>query len=62
MNAEAINLVQKAYIAYYGRPADPAGLAFWASDLEANGLRLERIINAFGNSAESQALYSGSTT
>ena len=62
MNAEAINLVQKAYIAYYGRPADPSGLAFWAGDLEANGLRLGSIINAFGNSAESQALYSGATT
>jgi hypothetical protein len=38
MNADVINIFQKAYIAYYGRPA---GLAFWASDLEANGLRLD---------------------
>jgi hypothetical protein len=27
--------VQKIYIAYYGRPADAVGLAFWESQLEA---------------------------
>jgi hypothetical protein len=29
--------VQKIYIAYYGRPADAVGLAFWESQLEATG-------------------------
>lgn len=52
--------VQKAYIAYFGRPADEAGLAYWSNEL-ANGADLSGIINAFGNSAESQELYSGST-
>jgi hypothetical protein len=51
--------VQTAYIAYYGRPADPAGLAYWASQLQAAGGNLDAIVNAFGNSAESQALYGG---
>lgn len=51
--------VQTAYIAYYGRPADPAGLAFWVNQLQAAGGNLDAIINAFGNSAESQSLYAG---
>ncbi|WP_179401928.1 DUF4214 domain-containing protein [Burkholderia guangdongensis] len=60
--AQYNELIQEAYIAYYGRPADPAGLAYWAQQLaNANG-NLNVIINAFGNSAESQALYGGSNT
>jgi hypothetical protein len=51
--------VQTAYIAYYGRPADPAGLAYWAGQLQAAGGNLNAIVNAFGNSTESQALYAG---
>ncbi|MCG5074521.1 hypothetical protein [Paraburkholderia tagetis] len=50
--------VQQAYIAYYGRPADPAGLIYWANQLNQAGGNLNSIINAFGNSAESTALYS----
>ncbi|WP_151704828.1 DUF4214 domain-containing protein [Nitrincola alkalilacustris] len=49
--------VQKAYIAYYGRPADPAGLAFWVDQLEGVEGNLDEIIQAFANSAESQALF-----
>ncbi|MCG8610276.1 MAG: DUF4214 domain-containing protein [Pseudomonadales bacterium] len=41
-----------AYIAYYGRPADPAGLSFWAGELQNNGGDLSGIIEAFGNSPE----------
>jgi len=53
--------VQEAYIAYYGRPADVAGLAYWVGELnQANG-NLNAIINSFGNSAESTALYGGKT-
>ena len=29
--------VQKAYVSYYGRPADPAGLAYWAARMDAEG-------------------------
>jgi hypothetical protein len=54
--------IQQAYLAYYGRPADPAGQAYWANQLNnANG-NMSVIINAFGTSAESTALYSGSNT
>ncbi|TEA69485.1 sugar ABC transporter ATP-binding protein, partial [Allopusillimonas ginsengisoli] len=41
--------VQKIYIAYYGRPADPVGLNFWAGKLDAAAGDLSEIIDAFGN-------------
>ncbi len=66
--------VQKIYIAYYGRPADPAGLSYWANrlNLEGEGLEgtegglegsegLETIIEAFATSPESVALYGAET-
>jgi len=46
------NAVQKAYIAYYGRPADSGGQDFWVTQLMANDSKLSSIINTFGNSAE----------
>jgi beta-lactamase superfamily II metal-dependent hydrolase len=49
--------VQKIYIGYYQRPADPAGLIYWAERLDASGGNLTAIIEAYANSAESQALY-----
>jgi S-layer protein len=56
------NLVQKCYVAYYGRPADAAGLQFWTLKLDQAGGNLDAIIAQFGNSAESNALYTGSST
>ena len=47
--------VQKMFVAYYGRPGDPAGVDYWATaldDSEATGGSLDEIINAFGNSQE----------
>lgn len=49
--------VQKIYIAYYGRPADPAGKEYWAGRLDAAGGNLNEIINAFGTSAEATSLF-----
>lgn len=49
--------VQAIYNAFYGRPADPDGLAFWVSRLQAAKGDLKAILPAFGNSAESNALY-----
>ncbi len=40
-----------AYIAYYGRPADPGGLDYWADRLRREG-SLDSIIEAFGESQE----------
>ena len=52
-----IDTVQKIFIGYYQRPADPEGLLYWAAKLDARAGNLNEIIEAFGNSAESQALY-----
>jgi len=40
------------YIAYYGRPADPEGLAYWSSKLDDNSNELANIIQQFGRSTE----------
>jgi hypothetical protein len=44
--------IQSVYLAYFGRPADPGGLAFWQG-----GTSLGEVANAFARSAEYQALY-----
>lgn len=58
--AQYYEQIQQAYIAYYGRPADPQGLVYWATQLDNAGGNLNAIINAFGTSAESEALYGSS--
>ncbi len=55
-------IVEKCYIAYYGRPADPGGLAFWTDQLNQNNGNPDSIIKAFTNSPESQSLYNGLPT
>lgn len=59
--ANYYDVVQKAYIAYYGRPADAEGLLFWANQLDSVGGNLTAIVEAFGNSAEADALFGGMT-
>ncbi|OUS14163.1 hypothetical protein A9Q89_01470 [Gammaproteobacteria bacterium 53_120_T64] len=55
------NNVQKLYIAYFGRAADPAGLAFY-SDALANGTTtIEAIATSFATSAEAQPIIALST-
>jgi hypothetical protein len=49
--------VQKVYIGYYHRPADPSGLLYWAQRLERTNVNRNEIIEAFANSDESQSLY-----
>ena len=49
--------VQEMYIAYYGRPADPGGLAYWSTRIADAGGSLSGIIQEFGNSAEADTLY-----
>ena len=44
----SLNTIQSLYVAYYGRPADPAGLEFWANLLDQAEGDLSGIINAFG--------------
>lgn len=71
------DVVQALYVAYFGRAADSGGLANFqaqlaglnaprdfagVSDAYATNAGIRSLIDSFGNSAESNALYSGSTT
>ncbi len=60
-SANSIREIQKAYVAFYGRPADQAGLMYWASELDKNGGNLSEVIQAFGTSVESGQLYGSGT-
>jgi hypothetical protein len=67
-------VIQQIYVGYFGRPADPEGLSFYAGHFErlqvpSNIVELSRayyadptlrhIIDSFGTSAESLSLYPG---
>ena len=60
-SANASQWVQKAYVAYYGRPADPEGQGYWANRMDTEGGSLSSIIGAFGNSDEFNRRYGGLT-
>ncbi len=48
--------VQELYIAYFGRPADPAGLAFYADALDAASTTVEAIATSFAASTEAATI------
>jgi len=50
--------VQELYIAYFGRAADPAGLAFYAGSLSMGSTNIEAIASSFAISAEAQVIAS----
>ena len=52
--------IQKLYIAYFNRPADPGGLTYWTKQL-AGGASMAQIANSFSASAEYQAIYNASS-
>lgn len=53
--------VNAFYVAFYGRPADPAGLAYWSQQLaQANG-DFSVIKDAFSNSQEASVRFSSTT-
>jgi hypothetical protein len=52
--------IQKLYIAYFGRPADAAGLQFWEQVAESQG-NVKGVSQAFANSAEFAGLTAGMT-
>jgi hypothetical protein len=56
------NQVQQLYIAYFGRPADPVGLNYWAASIDAAGGNFDSVVSGFSSSLESKALYAGSNT
>jgi hypothetical protein len=55
--ANYFDAVQKVYIGYYRRPADPAGLVYWADQVDRADGDLTEIIEAFADSEEAKALY-----
>ncbi len=59
MATDYINEVQKLYVAYFSRPADPAGLTFWANTLQTDPAGYQKISAAFSTSAEYRAMYAG---
>jgi hypothetical protein len=53
--------LQKLYVAYFNRPADPAGLAFWNTVVTNAGGSTAAVSAEFAKSAEYKAIYSGMT-
>lgn len=51
------DVVQKAYLAYFGRPADPVGLNYWMAQTDAAVMKA-----GFAASLEYATLYAGMTT
>jgi hypothetical protein len=51
--------VQKLYVAYFSRPADVAGLAYWNNILTSNPDGYQMISANFASSAEYKAMYAG---
>lgn len=60
--ADYTNDVQKLYVAYFSRPADPAGLTFWANQLQNNPNGYQTMSAAFASSAEYRATYANMTS
>ncbi|MCO8164183.1 DUF4214 domain-containing protein [Pseudomonas sp. 21LCFQ010] len=54
--------VQQLYIAYFGRPADPIGQAFWANTIDQANGSIAAVLAGFSASAESQALFGNKST
>ncbi len=56
--ATPTDLIQQLYVAYYNRPADVAGLAFWTNAL-SNGATIDQISASFNSANEYTAAYAG---
>lgn len=54
--------VQQLYIAYFGRPADPIGQAYWAGVIDAANGSIAQVLAGFSASTESQNLYGNKST
>ena len=49
--------VQELFIGYYLRPADPAGLIYWAQQIDDAGGDSSAVVDQFATSSESQELW-----
>jgi len=59
--SDYFNQIQQLYVAYFGRPADPEGLSYWAAEANING-SLGSVISNFAISAESNTLFGNLST
>lgn len=57
--AEPVIEIQKLYVAYFGRPADPDGLEYWTDMLANNTASLQDISHEFAASAEYHSKFDG---
>ena len=53
--------IQELFISYFGRPADAAGLAYYANELDKGALDASSIADGFGKSAEAAPIVAKST-
>jgi len=59
MATDVTTQVEQLYVAYFSRPADTAGLSFWANVLATNPSGYQLISSNFAASAEYKSMYSG---
>ena len=59
MATDYVTEVQKLYVAYFSRPADPAGLTYWAGVLQNNPGGWQTMSANFSTSNEYKAVYAG---
>lgn len=54
--------IQKLYLAFFLRPADPGGFNYYAQKLDAGGSDISAVATGFGNSPEYLQTYAGMNT
>lgn len=59
--ATHIAAVQQLYVAYFGRPADTAGLDYWTNIVEANAGKTTAVSATFAASPEYSSVFAGMT-
>lgn len=59
IDTSLVGIIQKLYIAFFNRPADPDGLSYWVDQATKNGGDASNVANAFGASAEFRSIYAG---
>jgi hypothetical protein len=57
--ADTNTQVEQLYVAYFSRPADPAGLSYWSNILATDSTGYQKISSAFSSSQEYKDAYAG---
>jgi len=57
--ATTTDLIQQLYVAYFNRPADVAGLAFWVNAVDNQGVSIDTVSKNFNTAAEYTSAYAG---